>query len=175
MRARGSTGIKPWLRGARYPAAPPCSRAARAHAQKGQESSKRMAMSDGSAPLHGPGRRASASKCAVLVPMGPGCAQQSIVACSARTRARTRARARVRSIALRRHFSAGGRPICGAIVRRVRVRRVQHQRLPAGRDEDRLRGAVRQCGRRTRQVVQWQCEHRRLPERLLHRQRRRLL
>jgi hypothetical protein len=120
-----------------------------------------------------PDRRASGTQCAILVPIGPGRAQQSIVACSARARVHTRARARVRSIASRRHFSAGGRPICGAIVRRVRVRRVQH--LPAGLLEDRLRGGVRRCGRRTRLGVHSHGEHRRLPERLLPYQRRRLL
>ncbi len=56
--------------------------------------------------------------------------------------------------------ACGARPICGAIVRRVRYRRGQHQRLPAGLVEDCLRGGVRRCGRRTRQEIRWQCDAR---------------
>ncbi len=53
-----------------------------------------------------------------------------------------------------RRCAAGARRITR--VRRVQSHRVQHQRLPAGLLEDRLRGWLPQCGRRCRQVVRCQ-------------------
>jgi hypothetical protein len=46
---------------------------------------------------------------------------------------------------------------CGAIVRRVRLGRFPHRRLPAGRVGDRPRGGMRRCSRRLRQDVRWTC------------------
>jgi hypothetical protein len=114
------------------------------------------------------GGPARANACGQRTPLRspPGWAVRALRYCHRRTRscAHTRARsapawhlrrhrapacARMRGVARR----AGGRPIARAIVRRVRVRRVQHQRLPVGLLEDRHVGGVRQCGQGRRQGV----------------------
>jgi hypothetical protein len=89
-----------------------------------------------------------------------------------RTCARSTAPAlrRVLACAMRAYMcrsACGARPIARAIVRRVRVRQGQPQRLPVGLLEDRPRGGVLRCGQSRRHNVPRRCDGAYLPERLL--------